>query len=143
MKKRIIVSILVVCVVLLAFVACAAYAQTTHATQQTVTRHIVATVCTDKGLTGAAQTENLLYCATNMVTGTTTNMAPSTYQQAIALAKTKGIVIGTPMSVSQTVNKAGVPITYVEFSSGFHAWHFNPSHGIATIDDPYGKQVYP
>lgn len=134
MKKQSVIGAFVAGIFLLAFLSCS----TTHATQTAA-----ATVCTDTGLTGTAQQENLLYCDTNMITGVVTNAAPSTYKQAIALAQTKHIIVGTPISVSQTVDWSGRPITYVEFSSGFHAEHFNPSNGIARIYDQYDRQVYP
>jgi uncharacterized protein YkwD len=107
------------------------------------TRPRIASVCTETGLSGPALQENLLYCDTNAITGVVTNAAPSTYHQAIDLARKKHLIVGTPTSVSQTVDWTGRPITYVEFSSGFHAEHFNPSNGITRIYDQYDRQVYP
>ena len=115
---------------------------TPSASAQTLTRAQAASICIDTGLTGAAAQENLLYCDTNAITLVVTNAAPSTYQQAIHLAQQKGIVVGTPTSVSQTVDWANVPITYVEFSSGLHAEHWNPSQGICRYYDAYGHQLY-
>jgi hypothetical protein len=100
-------------------------------------------VCTETGLSGPALQENLLYCDTNAITGVVTNAAPSTYHAAINLARLKHFIVGTPTSVSQTVDWIGRPVTYVEFSSGFHAEHFNPSNGITRIYDQYDRQVYP
>ena len=99
-------------------------------------------VCTDTGLTGPAQQENLLYCATNALTGVTTDCCSSTYQQAIHVAELKSIIVGTPEFLSQTVDWGGVPVTYVRFNSGFYAWHFDPSNGIATIEDATNHVVY-
>lgn len=113
---------------------------TAHA--QTLTRAQAASICTLTGLTGAAQQENLLYCDTNAISGVVTNAAPSTYMQAIHLAQQKGVVVGTPTSVSQTVDWAGAPVTYVEFSSGLHAEHWNPSRGICRYYDAYGHLLY-
>lgn len=101
-----------------------------------------ASVCTDTGLSGPAQQENLLYCATNAITGTTTNAASSTYQASIDLAGSKHLIVGTPMSVSQTVDWADTTITYVEFSSGFHAEHYDPSNGHVRIYDQYDRLVW-
>ena len=101
-----------------------------------------ASVCTDTGLTGPAEQENTLYCATNTLTGVTVNCCTSTYQQAIHLAQQKAIVIGTPEFLSQSVDWRGVVVTYVRFNSGFYAWHYDPSNGIATIEDPYNHVVY-
>jgi len=101
-----------------------------------------ASVCTDTGLTGPALQENTLYCATNALTGVATNCCTSTYQQAIHLAQQKAIVIGTPEFLSQSVDWHGVVVTYVRFNSGFYAWHYDPSNGIATIEDSYNHVVY-
>lgn len=99
-------------------------------------------VCTDTGLTGPAEQENLLYCATNALTGTATNCCTSTYQQAIHVAQQKSIIVGTPEFLSQTVDWGGVAVTYVRFNSGFYAWHFDPSNGIATIEDATNHVLY-
>lgn len=101
-----------------------------------------ASVCIDTGLTGPAQQENLLYCDTNAITGVTTNAASSTYQASIHLADSKHLIVGTPTSVSQTVDWVGTTITYVEFSSGFHAEHYDPSNGHVRIYDQYDKLVW-
>src|SRR5258708_37537346 len=84
-------------------------------------------VCIDTGLTGPAEQENTLYCATNTLTGVTANCCTSTYQQAIHLAQQKNIVIGTPEFLTRSVDWAGVTVTYVRFNSGFYAWHYDRS----------------
>jgi hypothetical protein len=101
--------------------------------------------CTLTGLTGAAQQENLLFCNTNGIAGVpdpTTDCCGSVYKQAIHLAQQKAIVVGYPLAVIQAVDWAGVAITYVTFSSGLHAEHYNPSNGIARIYTPYGQLLY-
>lgn len=101
-----------------------------------------ASICFLTGLTGPALQENELYCATNALTGVATNCCTSTYQQAIHLAQQKSIVVGTPEFLSTTVDWGGVPVTFVRFNSGFYAWHYNPSNGIATIEDSNNHVVY-
>ncbi len=97
------------------------------------------TVCTMTGLTGAALQENDLYCANG------TNIAPSTYPQAIMLAQTKGIVVGTPKQVSTVHDWRGVLRVDVEFGRGYHAEHYldNPNNIPPWIYDPEGHQVWP
>jgi hypothetical protein len=107
-----------------------------------VSAHALTSVCTDTGLSGPAQQENLLYCATNQITGITTDAASSTYKAAIDVAQAKHIIVGTPTSVSQTTDWVNTPITYVEFSSGFHAEHYNPSSGHVRIYDLYDRLVW-
>jgi hypothetical protein len=125
-----------VCLLLFVLIACGDVA---HGSEQTQPR---TSVCVDTGLTGPAEQENTLYCATNTLTGITANCCTSTYQQAIHLAQQKWIVIGTPEFLTQSVDWAGRTITYVRFNSGFYAWHYDPSNGIATIEDPYNHVVY-
>ena len=97
------------------------------------------TVCTMTGLTGPARQENDLYCANG------TNIAPSTYPQAIMLAQKKAIVIGTPKQVSTVHDWSGVLRVDVEFSRGYHAEHYldNPNNIPPWIYDPEGHQVWP
>src|SRR6266851_7996155 len=101
--------------------------------------HSVQSVCTMTGLTGAALQENDLYCANG------TNIAPSTYPQAIMLAQTKGIVVGTPKQVSTVHDWKGVLRVDVEFGRGYHAEHYlgNPNNIPPWIYDPEGHQVWP
>ncbi len=96
-------------------------------------------VCTMTGLTGAALQENDLYCANG------TNIAPSTYPEAIALAQMKAIVIGTPEQVSTVHDWRGVLRVDVEFSRGYHAEHYlvNPNNIPPWIYSPEGIQVWP
>jgi hypothetical protein len=133
--------LLVTCALVLAIASLPLVLHLSHATPLTRVAPSV-TVCTDTGLTGPALQENLLYCATNALTGTITNCCTSTYQQAIHLAQQKSIIVGTPLFLSQTVDWVGRPVTYVRFNSGFYAWHYDPSNGIATIEDPYNHVVY-
>src|SRR5260221_13942993 len=96
-------------------------------------------VCTMTGLTGPALQENDLYCANG------TNIAPSTYPEAIMLASAKAIVIGTPKQVSTVHDFRGVLRVDVEFSRGYHAEHYlvyKPGN-IVWIYDPYSRQVWP
>lgn len=92
-------------------------------------------VCTDTGLTGPAQQENLLFCANGV------NMAGSVYQASIALAQQKHTIVGTPTSVSNVVDWAGIGIAYVTFTSGLHAEHH--SDQFVRIYDAYSRQLYP
>ena len=103
-----------------------------------------ASVCVDTGLTGAALQENTRFCSTNRLTNLPTDCCGSVYQQAIHLAQQKGIVVGTPEYLQQSVSTGPthVPITIVQFNSTFFAWHYDPSNGIATIEDSYGHIVY-
>ena len=114
-------------------------------------------VCTDTGLTGPALQENLLYCPANPFTqyiagttpvGVTDTLAPSTYQEAIDLANAKHIIVGTPLMVVQTVDWGGCVITYVEFSSGYHAEHHDTNSScapdlIVRYYSPEGVKVWP
>ena len=105
-----------------------------------IVAHAQSTVCTMTGLTGAAQQENLLYCANG------TNIAPSTYPEAIALAQMKNIVVGYPTMVTSTVDWPGVPVTDVEFSRGYHAEHHcgcNGTDAIVRYYSPEDIQVWP
>jgi len=110
---------------------------------QATTTRPTTSVCTETGLSGPALQENLLFCDTNAINGVITNCCSSVYHQAIDLARKKHIIVGTPTSVSETVDWANRQVTYVEFTSGFHAWHYNPSNGVAVIDDQYDRRVYP
>ncbi len=96
-------------------------------------------VCAMTGLTGAALQENDLYCANG------TNIAPSTYPEAIMLASAKAIVIGTPEQVSTVHDWRGVLRVDVEFSRGYHAEHYldNPNNIPPWIYSPEGVQVWP
>ena len=97
-------------------------------------------VCTMTGLTGPALQENDLYCANG------TNIAPSTYPEAIALAKTKAMIVGTPEQVSTVHDWKGVLRVDVEFSRGYHAEHYlayNPNYHPVWIYDPFSRQVWP
>ncbi len=99
----------------------------------------VQSVCTMTGLTGPALQENDLYCANG------TNIAPSTYPEAIMLAQKKAIVIGTPKQVSTVHDWRGVLRVDVEFSRGYHAEHYlvNPNTIPPWIYSPEGVQVWP
>ena len=96
-------------------------------------------VCTMTDLTGPALQENDLYCANG------TNIAPSTYPEAIMLASAKAIVIGTPKQVSTVHDWRGVLRVDVEFSRGYHAEHYldNPNNVPPWIYSPEGVQVWP
>lgn len=108
------------------------------------------TVCTRTGLTGAAEQENLLYCTSNAAVLAVAGSAPvtmidgasSTYNAAIDLAQAKNIVVGTPWLVTETVDWHGVQKTYVEFSSGLHAEHYNPSNGHVQIYTYTGEVLW-
>ena len=103
------------------------------------TRQPTQSVCTMTGLTGPALQENDLYCANG------TNIAPSTYPEAIMLAQKKAIVIGTPEQVSTVHDWRGVLRVDVEFSRGYHAEHYldNPNTIPPWIYSPEGIQVWP
>src|SRR5258708_5388328 len=103
---------------------------------------------------GHSLQENRLYCppsnsffsftsSTNMDT-----LAPSTYQEALLLAARKHIIVGTPLAVIETFDWAKCPITYVEFTSGFHAEHHNVGNACnpdltVRYYDQYDHQVWP
>jgi hypothetical protein len=102
--------------------------------------HVQTSVCTMTGLTGPARTENDMYCANGR------NIAPSTYPEAIALAATKAIIVGTPTQVSTCHDFHGVLRVCVEFTRGYQAEHYlayNPAYHPVWIYDPFGKQVWP
>ncbi|SRR5258707_13013654 len=128
--KKLSVALLIVLVVLV-LVAGSLTAFTWHPVQ--------ASVCTMTGLTGPALQENDLYCANG------TNIAPSTYPEAIMLAQKKAIVIGTPEQVSTVHDWRGVLRVDVEFSRGYHAEHYlvNPNTIPPWIYSPEGVQVWP
>lgn len=97
-------------------------------------------VCTLTNLTGAALQENDAYCANG------TNIAPSTYPEAIALAQTKAIVIGTPERVYTCHDWKGVLRVCVDFSRGFQAQHYlayNPNYHPVWIYDSCSNEVWP
>lgn len=99
-------------------------------------------VCTmtDSSLNGPGAQENDAYCANG------TNMAPSTYPEAIALAATKAIIVGTPTRVYTCHDFHRVLRVCVDFSRGFQAQHYlahNPNYHPVWIYDPYSKQVWP
>lgn len=126
--------------VLLMIVGLVLAACSSHPVQATRTlHHAQSSVCTMTGLTGAALQENDLYCANG------TNIAPSTYPQAIMLAQKKAIVIGTPEQVSTVHDWRGVLRVDVEFSRGYHAEHYlvNPQNIPPWIYSPEGIQVWP
>jgi hypothetical protein len=137
MKRfMIIVAVIVLVVALFALhLGVQAHAQTTHVTTS---------VCTDTGLTGAALTENGEFCSTNTLTGVVTNCCSSVYQQAIHAAQQLHLVVGTPVYLTQSVSWGNPPVavTRVWFSTGLEAWHFDPSNGIAMIEDAYGRVLY-
>ena len=77
--------------------ACATFAtHTVNANTQAPTHPRVVSVCTETGLTGPAQQENLLFCNTNGINGVVTNCCGSVYHQSIDLARKKHIIVGTP-----------------------------------------------
>jgi hypothetical protein len=138
---------MLLCTVLLALLVMSAFAlyMKTTPSVHAQSQHPAFVTCTLTGLTGAAEQENLLFCNVNGIAGVTnptTDCCGSVYKQAIHLAQQKGVVVGYPLAVIQTVDWAGTPITYVPFSSGLHAEHFNPSGGFARIYDVYGHQLY-
>src|SRR5258707_52677 len=101
------VFIIATCIVILISACASVSTDTTHATPTAHAKIPTASVCVDTGLTGPAESENTLYCATNTLTGVTTNCCTSTYQQAIHLAQQKRIMVGTPQFLTQSVNWAG------------------------------------
>lgn len=96
-------------------------------------------VCTMTGLTGPALQENDAYCANG------TNIAPSTYAAAIALAQAKAIVVGTPERVYTCHDWRGVRRVCVDFSHGFQAQHYlyNPLGIPPWIYDSCSNEVWP
>ena len=97
-------------------------------------------VCTMTGLTGPALQENDAYCANG------TNIAPSTYAAAIALAQAKAIVVGTPERVYTCHDWHGVLRVCVDFSRGFQAQHnlaYNPAYHPVWIYDSCSNEVWP
>jgi len=144
MKRLLVIA---ACIVILISACASLNTDTTHARAKTPVVHAkmpAASVCVDTGLTGPAEQENTLFCATNAITGQPVNCCTSVYQQAIHLAQQKGIVVRTPEFLSQSVTW-GVPtvvVTMVQFTSSYYAWHFDPSNGIATIEDTNNHVVY-
>jgi Collagen triple helix repeat (20 copies) len=73
-------------------------------------------VCAETGLTGAARQENALFC--------TSGVAPDgglIYTRSIAMANATHLVVGTPIASTPSFDWNGAAITYVEFTSGYHA----------------------
>ena len=134
MKRLVFVG---VCLLLLLLTACGDVA---HGSEQMQPR---TSVCIDTGLTGPALQENRLFCSTDRITGAIANCCFSVYPAAIDLARVKHIVVGTPRWLTTTVDWAGKPVSYVEFSGSFHAWHYNDGSGVVVIDDQYDKRVWP
>ena len=72
--------------------------------------------CIETGLSGPAAQENALFCLSGI--------APDggiVYAAAVAMANATRFIVGTPIAVAQSVDWGGVTITYVEFTSGYHA----------------------
>ena len=109
---------------------------------QAVTAHSRAhatSVCYLTGLSGAAQQENLLFCANGQ------QIDHSVYNDTICLAKTMRIVVGIPEPATQTVDWAGNQVTDVEYSRGYHAEHHdltNVTYNTVRIYSPSDAQIW-
>ena len=91
--------------------------------------------CTETGLSGAAQQENLLFCLSGIEPD-----GGVVYKAAIALAKNYHLIIGTAISTAQTVDWNGLTITYDEFTSGFHAEYH--ADNVVRIYNDVDHQVF-
>jgi len=123
---------LLMCIVGLVIVATAFSWRPVQPTQSVCTM-------TDSTLNGPGAQENDAYCANGA------NIAPSTYPEAIALAQTKAVIVGTPERVYTCHDWRGVLRVCVDFSRGFQAQHYlayKPGN-IVWIYDPYSRQVWP
>lgn len=72
--------------------------------------------CAELGLTGSAEQENMLFCQSGVEPD-----GGMMYESAIQMAAMVHRIAGTPIAVFASVDWSGVPITYVEFTSGLHA----------------------
>lgn len=89
--------------------------------------------CTEK-LTGRAEQENLLFCVSGIEPD-----GGSVWKAAIGAANAF-ILIGTPISSNPSVNWGNAPITYIEFTSGYHAEV--DAGGTVRIYNNVSKQVF-
>lgn len=71
--------------------------------------------CTETGLTGSAQQENLVFCQSGIEPD-----GGLVYTAAINAAKVR-VILGTPIAAFPSVDWSSASITYVEFTSGLHA----------------------
>ena len=91
------------------------------------------TNCAETGLTGAEQQENLLFCSGAVPDG------GFVYHAAIGAAG-HHILVGTPISANPSVDWSGAAITYVEFTSEFHA-EFHADN-VVRIYNAANQQVF-
>lgn len=71
--------------------------------------------CAETGLVGSGQQENMLFCQSGVEPD-----GGMVYQSAIQMANMTHRIAGTPIAVFPSEDWSGVPITYVEFTSGLH-----------------------
>lgn len=90
------------------------------------------TNCSETGLVGAQQQENLLFCSGVVPDG------GSVYHAAIGAAG-HHILVGTPISANPSVDWNGASIVYVEFTSEFHAEYH--SDNVVRIYNAANQQV--
>ncbi len=91
--------------------------------------------CTESYTNGAEQQENLLFCLSGVEAD-----GGNVYLAAVTLAKNAHLIIGTPISSAQAVDWNGLTITYVEFTSGFHAEYH--SDNVVRIYNDVDHQVF-
>lgn len=92
------------------------------------------TACHESGLSGPAQQENLLFCSGIVPDG------GMVYQATIALATRSHLIVGSPISVNPSVDWGGQNITYVEFTSGYHAEYHTDN--VVRIYNSVNQRVY-
>lgn len=90
------------------------------------------TNCSETGLTGAEQQENLLFCSGVVPDG------GFVYHAAIVAAG-HHILVGTPISANPSVDWGGAAITYVEFTSEYHAEYH--ADNVVRIYNALNQQV--
>ena len=91
--------------------------------------------CTESYTNGAEQQENLLFCLSGVAPD-----GGNVYTAAVTLAKNYHLIIGTPISSAQAVDWNGLTITYVEFTSGFHAEYH--ADNVVRIYNDVDHQVF-
>jgi len=91
--------------------------------------------CSESYTNGAEQQENLLFCLSGVEKD-----GNNVYLAAVTLAKNYHLIVGTPISTAQTVDWNLQTITYVEFTSGFHAEYH--ADNVVRIYNDVDHQVF-
>ena len=91
--------------------------------------------CSESYTNGAEQQENLLFCLSGVAPD-----GGNVYTAAVTLAKNYHLIIGTPISTAQSVDWNLQTITYVEFTSGFHAEYH--ADNVVRIYNDVDHQVF-